>query len=118
MISRRHAFSARDGDRCLMRHCRWNRKPISMSDNAALRARPTCSDTCHQQQAGGLLDCYLTGPMVNKRFNISAMTRWRWENDPRLQFPVPIKINNRSYFKIESLLRWESNRPSKTAKAA
>jgi predicted DNA-binding transcriptional regulator AlpA len=63
-------------------------------------------------------DSYLTGPMVNKRFNISAMTRWRWERDPRLSFPPPLKINNRSYWQLAALQLWESNRPSKSVAAS
>jgi hypothetical protein len=58
-------------------------------------------------------DSYLTGPMLNKRFNISAMTRWRWQRNPSLAFPSPMKVNNRSYWKISALDLWEGNRPSK-----
>lgn len=63
-------------------------------------------------------DSYLTGPMVNKRFNISAMTRWRWERNPQLAFPTPIKINTRSYWQLAALQLWESNRPSKSVAAS
>jgi predicted DNA-binding transcriptional regulator AlpA len=63
-------------------------------------------------------DSYLTGPQVNKRFNISAMTRWRWERDPKLAFPAPLKINNRSYWQIESLQLWELNRKGSKSVAA
>jgi predicted DNA-binding transcriptional regulator AlpA len=59
-------------------------------------------------------DLYLTGPQVNKRFSISAMTRWRWEKSPQLEFPAPLKINQRSYWLLASLQHWERNRPSKS----
>jgi predicted DNA-binding transcriptional regulator AlpA len=63
-------------------------------------------------------DLYLTGPQVNKRFGISSMTRWRWERSARLGFPVPMKINKRSYFKRSELDLWESNQRPNPARAA
>jgi predicted DNA-binding transcriptional regulator AlpA len=63
-------------------------------------------------------DSYLTGPQVNRRFSISAMTRWRWERNKQLAFPAPIKINGRSYWKRSALDLWERDRASKSAKAA
>jgi predicted DNA-binding transcriptional regulator AlpA len=63
-------------------------------------------------------DSYLTGPQVNERYSISAMTRWRWEKNPQLAFPAPLKINNRSYWQLASLQLWERNRASKTVEAA
>jgi predicted DNA-binding transcriptional regulator AlpA len=59
-------------------------------------------------------DSYLTGPMVNKRYNISSMTRWRWEKNRELAFPPPIKINNRGYWRLETLQVWESERRQMT----
>ncbi len=53
-------------------------------------------------------DSYLTGPQVNKRFSISAMTRWRWERDANLGFPAPLRIKNRSYWKLTALESWET----------
>jgi predicted DNA-binding transcriptional regulator AlpA len=59
-------------------------------------------------------DSYLTGPMVNKRYNISAMTRWRWERSRELGFPAPLKINNRNYWLLEALQLWEGERSAMT----
>jgi predicted DNA-binding transcriptional regulator AlpA len=36
-------------------------------------------------------------PQVWKEFSISAMTLWRWNQDPALNFPPPIKIRNRNF---------------------
>jgi hypothetical protein len=36
-------------------------------------------------------------PTVQKEFDVCAMTLWRWDNDPTLGFPPPIKIRNRKY---------------------
>lgn len=51
---------------------------------------------------------YLTGPQVRARFgNVSAMTLWRWQRDPKLEFPTPIKINRRKLFNLEEVEKWE-----------
>jgi hypothetical protein len=36
-------------------------------------------------------------PQVCREFKITAMTLWRWERDPRLNFPPKIKIRTRNY---------------------
>lgn len=42
-------------------------------------------------------DTLLTDPQICVDLNISAMTLWRWERDPDLEFPPKIKIRNRNY---------------------
>jgi|tagenome__1003787_1003787.scaffolds.fasta_scaffold20787591_2 predicted DNA-binding transcriptional regulator AlpA len=58
---------------------------------------------------------YLTGPQVDKRYSISAMTRWRWRKDRKLRFPPPLIIKRRCYWSIEALERWEREREAKSA---
>jgi hypothetical protein len=36
-------------------------------------------------------------PAVQREFNVSAMTLWRWDRDPDLGFPPPIKIRKRKF---------------------
>jgi predicted DNA-binding transcriptional regulator AlpA len=36
-------------------------------------------------------------PDVLKRYGISAMTLWRWDQDASLGFPKPIRIRGRKY---------------------
>ena len=38
--------------------------------------------------------------------NISPVTQWRWENDDNLDFPKPIKISGRNYFRGEEIDAW------------
>lgn len=38
--------------------------------------------------------------------NITDMTLWRWERDPRLNFPQPVRINRRKYFRQSDLEAW------------
>ena len=50
---------------------------------------------------------FLTGPKVDARYGISAMTRWRWERNPSLAFPSPITINGRKLWRLSDLEAWE-----------
>jgi hypothetical protein len=36
-------------------------------------------------------------PAVQREFNVSAMTLWRWDRDPDLGFPPPVKIRKRKF---------------------
>jgi hypothetical protein len=55
------------------------------------------------------------GAQLARFFNVSAMTIWRWEHDPRLNFPKPTIINNRKYRSRDEIDRWM--RDMATAKA-
>jgi predicted DNA-binding transcriptional regulator AlpA len=39
----------------------------------------------------------LPDPIVCRRYGVSAMTIWRWEHDPQLDFPKAIRIRRRKY---------------------
>lgn len=52
---------------------------------------------------------YLTARQVREHFGgISEMSLWRWENDPKLAFPKPIKINRLRYWKAADLSAFEA----------
>ena len=53
---------------------------------------------------------FLSGPLVDARYGISAMTRWRWQRDSRLGFPIPISINGRRMWRVSDLEAWEDDR--------
>jgi len=55
-------------------------------------------------------DHWLSGPKVDRRYNISPMTRWRWERNLDLGFPNPIIINGRKYWSARALEEWERTR--------
>jgi hypothetical protein len=42
--------------------------------------------------------------------SVSAMTFWRWDRNPDLGFPKPIKINGRKYRNKGVLLNWWARR--------
>jgi predicted DNA-binding transcriptional regulator AlpA len=53
--------------------------------------------------------------LVRERYNVSNMTLWRWEQDPRLNFPKPLMINGRLYQDDSSLDAWDEERAAQTA---
>jgi predicted DNA-binding transcriptional regulator AlpA len=60
-------------------------------------------------------DVFLTSRQTRARVGgVSAMCIWRWMRDPRVQFPAPVKINHRSYWRLGDLRRWQAERASKS----
>jgi predicted DNA-binding transcriptional regulator AlpA len=45
---------------------------------------------------------------VSSRYGVSSMTVWRWEKDSALNFPQPIRINGRRYWRIADLQAFEA----------
>ena len=58
---------------------------------------------------------YLTGTQVRARYGISEMTLWRWLQDSNMQFPIPMVINRRRFFKESEITYWEQARIAKAA---
>jgi predicted DNA-binding transcriptional regulator AlpA len=42
-------------------------------------------------------DHLIPDPEVCREFGICTMTLWRWDHDPALNFPPPIKIRTRKF---------------------
>jgi predicted DNA-binding transcriptional regulator AlpA len=53
---------------------------------------------------------FVTATKVRDRYGVSDMTLWRWLRDPKLNFPKPITINGRRYWREDSLSAWEDAR--------
>jgi predicted DNA-binding transcriptional regulator AlpA len=47
--------------------------------------------------------------------NVSDMCIWRWLRDERVQFPQPIKMNKRNYWRLGDLRAWLAKQTNKTA---
>lgn len=50
---------------------------------------------------------WLTGPELRQRFSISPMGLHRWLNDERLQFPPPVKIRERLFWRLGDIEAFE-----------
>jgi hypothetical protein len=40
---------------------------------------------------------YIPDAKVCERYDITPITLWRWDNDPDLKFPPPIRVRGRKY---------------------
>lgn len=61
-------------------------------------------------------DTLLTSNQTRARVGgVSNMCIWRWMRDDRVQFPHPIQINRRNYWKLGDLRRWQSEQSEKRA---
>lgn len=60
-----------------------------------------------------LLDSNATRARCGGKTN---MTLWRWQRDPRVQFPRPdMVINGRRYWRLGTLRRWQAQQANKQA---
>jgi len=55
-------------------------------------------------------DRLIPEPRVRARYGVSDMTLWRWDHNPALNFPAPIRINGRKYRRLSELVAWERAR--------
>jgi predicted DNA-binding transcriptional regulator AlpA len=49
-------------------------------------------------------------PIVAKRYHVSFTTLWRWDRDPDLNFPKPIRIRGRKYRDADELDAFDAAR--------
>ena len=60
---------------------------------------------------------WLPAPKLRKLCgDVSAVTWWRWRNDPKLKFPAGKVIRGRWYFPVEAVLEWWRNQPQQRRK--
>jgi predicted DNA-binding transcriptional regulator AlpA len=59
-------------------------------------------------------DGWLTTPQLRKRLgDKSPMTIWRYEHDPDLNFPKPIRINGRKHWRIREIEAFEESQAAR-----
>lgn len=58
-------------------------------------------------------DELLPAAQVRRRYGVSDMTVFRWVNDEKLNFPQPIRINSRRYWRVADLQAFEARQSSK-----
>ena len=60
-----------------------------------------------------------TAASVRARYDdISDMTLWRWLQDEELDFPKPILIKGRRYWRLSDLDTWDKAQAASSAEAA
>jgi hypothetical protein len=55
--------------------------------------------------------------VARERYSVHPTTLWRWDRDPTLGFPPPIRINNRKYRDVEALDAWDRIRAAEPVPA-
>lgn len=63
-------------------------------------------------------DEYLTTADLKQRYNRSSQTFWRWDNDPELGFPRPMRIKNRLFYRKSEIENWERRMAAASGRAA
>jgi predicted DNA-binding transcriptional regulator AlpA len=64
--------------------------------------------------AGGRLSeqRYVSRCELRKLLPVSDMTIWRWQRDPQVAFPAPVKLgrNGRNFWWLPAILEWQRSR--------
>jgi predicted DNA-binding transcriptional regulator AlpA len=53
-----------------------------------------------------LCEKLITGPELRKRLGVTDMTLWRWHHDAELNFPQPMKLRRRNYYRESDIAAW------------
>lgn len=54
-------------------------------------------------------DTMLSAPRTQEFVGgITRMCLWRWQRDPRVNFPAPTVINSRNYWRLGDLRAWQA----------
>lgn len=54
-------------------------------------------------------EAHLTSKQLRAHFGgVSDMCLWRWQHDPELKFPEPMRINGRRYWKVADIEAWQA----------
>lgn len=60
---------------------------------------------------------YYIGRNLMDRYQITSTTLWRWQQDPKLEFPAPVKLNGRNMWASEDVHAWERKRATRRGAA-
>src|SRR5262249_39055301 len=61
-------------------------------------------------------DRLLTRPMVAQRYSVTTKTVQSWQDRPGLDFPQPLVIAGRTYWRTSQLAEWERQRATQAAR--
>jgi predicted DNA-binding transcriptional regulator AlpA len=61
---------------------------------------------------------YRTSAQICERYQITAVTLYRWERDENLGFPQPVKINRRKLYVLAEIEAWERSQAAASRRQA
>lgn len=110
------AYHRRDsGDHRRRTHRRTHRRA---REGSAREGEGDGDDGGDPDDGGGSDDGgFVTGPQLCRRYGVSEQSIWRWRHDPALDFPKPMTINRRNYWRLADLIEWERRRARRDAAA-
>jgi predicted DNA-binding transcriptional regulator AlpA len=59
---------------------------------------------------------YIRNGQLAEYLGVSAMTIWRWQRDPKLDFPQPSVVNGNCFTSLDEVDRWMRARVVSRAK--
>lgn len=60
---------------------------------------------------------YYTSRNLMDRYQITDTTLWRWQQDHKLGFPQPLKLNGRNMWPSDDIHAWERKRAARRGAA-
>jgi len=66
----------------------------------------------NSEKTDTVADRYISRRELRALFPVSDMTIWRWQHDPHVAFPVPVKLGNngRNFWWLPAIHDWEHRR--------
>lgn len=58
---------------------------------------------------------FLPVKKIAERYCVTRHAIWKWRKNPALEFPDPITINGRDFWRISDLEKWEAEKAGKAA---
>jgi predicted DNA-binding transcriptional regulator AlpA len=80
---------------------------VQAPGRAASITRSTNKDQC-----GPVTERYISRRELRQLFPVTDMTIWRWQHDPGVAFPAPVKLakNGRNYWWLPAIRDWARRR--------
>jgi predicted DNA-binding transcriptional regulator AlpA len=82
------------------------------SEAGALGCATSACPGTNQERHGPVAERYISRRELRALFPVSDMTIWRWQHDPQVGFPAPIKLsaNGRNFWWLPAIRDWERRR--------
>jgi predicted DNA-binding transcriptional regulator AlpA len=63
-------------------------------------------------------DEYITTGKLAQMLGVSTLSIYRWERDPRLDFPTPSRVYGRKFWRRSEIFAWMAKRKVRAKKSA